>query len=76
VVLLDSAAVWGDTYQQYRDGKPDRSDDGIHTCQQGAARFAGWLLGKLAQRYSGFVPAHPREWVDAGWAAADRFKGC
>ncbi|MGI5189450.1 acyltransferase family protein [Promicromonospora sp. CA-289599] len=75
-VLLDSTAVWGDTYQQYRDGEPDRSDDGIHTCQQGAARFAGWLLGELAQRYSGFVPAHPREWVDAGWAADDRFKGC
>jgi peptidoglycan/LPS O-acetylase OafA/YrhL len=75
-VFLDSAAVWGDTYQRERDGNPDRSADGIHACQQGAARFAGWLLDELARRYSGFVPADPREWVDAGWAADDRFKGC
>jgi peptidoglycan/LPS O-acetylase OafA/YrhL len=75
-VVLDSTAVWGDTFQRERDGKPDRSDDGIHTCQQGAARFAGWLLDELATRYSGFVPADPREWVDDGWAADARFKGC
>lgn len=75
-VVLDSSVVWGDTYQQERDGKPDRSADGIHTCQQGAARFAGWLLDELAARYSGFVPADPQEWVDDGWAADARFKGC
>ncbi|PUB30108.1 peptidoglycan/LPS O-acetylase OafA/YrhL [Promicromonospora sp. AC04] len=75
-VVLDSAVVWGDTFQRERDGTPDRSSDGIHTCQQGAARFAGWLLEELAQRYSGFVPADPQEWVDAGWAADARFKGC
>lgn len=74
--FLDSAAVWGDVYQRERDGHPDRSADGIHTCQQGAARFAGWLLDELALRYTGFVPADPAEWVDAGWAADDRFKGC
>ncbi|GAA4720807.1 Peptidoglycan/LPS O-acetylase OafA/YrhL, contains acyltransferase and SGNH-hydrolase domains [Promicromonospora umidemergens] len=75
-VVLDSSAVWGDTYQRERDGEPDRSTDGIHTCQQGAARFAGWLLGELATRYSGFVPADPQEWLDDGWAADARFKGC
>lgn len=75
-VFLDSTAVWGDTFQRERDGSPDRSADGIHTCQQGAARFAGWLLDELAQRYTGFVPADPAEWVDAGWAADDRFRGC
>jgi peptidoglycan/LPS O-acetylase OafA/YrhL len=75
-VFLDSTSVWGDTYQRERDGSPDRSADGIHTCQQGAARFAGWLLDELARRYTGFVPAAPEEWVDAGWAADDRFKGC
>ncbi|MFC8801285.1 acyltransferase family protein [Promicromonospora sp. NPDC057138] len=75
-VFLDSTAVWGDTYQRERDGNSDRSADGIHTCQQGAARFTGWLLDELARRYSGFVPAAPEEWVDAGWAGDDRFKGC
>lgn len=75
-VFLDSTAVWGDTYQRERDGSPDRSADGIHTCQQGAARFAGWLLDELARRHTGFVPAAPEDWVDAGWAADDRFTGC
>lgn len=75
-VVLDSADVWGDTYQRERDGTPDRSSDGIHTCPQGAARFAGWLLEELAQRYPVLVPAEPQEWVDAGWAADARFKGC
>ncbi|GAB2506172.1 hypothetical protein GCM10027063_51690 [Promicromonospora xylanilytica] len=75
-VFLDSSVVWGDTYQRLRDGKPDRSDDGIHTCQQGAARFAGWLVEELAARYAGPVPADPEDWVDAGWADDARFKGC
>ena len=75
-VLFDSAQVWGDTYQRIRDGAQERSDDGIHTCPQGAARFAAWLLGELAGRYSGFAPADPHEWADDDWAADARFKGC
>ena len=75
-MFLDSAAVWGETYRRNRDGNPDRSEDGIHTCQQGAARFTSWLLDELAARSSGFTPAEPRAWVDGGWAEDARFKGC
>ncbi|GGM41493.1 acyltransferase family protein [Promicromonospora citrea] len=75
-VYLDSAPVWGEAYERVRDGVPDRSADGIHTCPQGAARFTGWLLGELAQRYPGFAPADPEAWLDAGWAADPRFTGC
>nr|BFF19027.1 hypothetical protein GCM10025730_25480 [Promicromonospora thailandica] len=75
-LYLDSAPVWGDTYRRVRDGLPDRSSDGIHTCPQGAARFAAWLVDELARRYPGFTPADPAEWTDAGWAADARFTGC
>lgn len=74
--VLDAAEVWGSAYQQDRDGKPDRSDDGVHTCPQGAARFTNWLLGRLAELYPGFTPADPRTWANTGWAADTRFKGC
>lgn len=75
-VVLDAGAVWGDKYQRTRDGKPDRSTDGIHTCPQGAARFANWLLGELAGRYPGFTPAEPTEWANTGWSADKHFVGC
>jgi hypothetical protein len=75
-VLLDATEVWGDTFQQVRDGLPDRSSDGIHTCPQGAARFAAWLVDELAELHPGLAPSEPQEWVDAGWATDDRFLGC
>ncbi|SES07128.1 hypothetical protein SAMN05216188_12127 [Lentzea xinjiangensis] len=75
-VVLDATGVWGTTYQQTRDGKADRSADGIHTCPQGAARFTKWLLSELAERHPGFTPADPRDWANTGWAADDHFKGC
>ncbi|GAA1356314.1 hypothetical protein GCM10009660_58440 [Catellatospora bangladeshensis] len=75
-VLLDSAAVWGSDYRRERDGKADRSTDGIHTCPHGAARFTAWLMDELAQRFSGVGRVDPDAWVDAGWAADDRFQGC
>ncbi|MFE0020401.1 SGNH/GDSL hydrolase family protein [Amycolatopsis sp. NPDC059021] len=75
-VVLDSAAVWGSAYQRERDGKADRSTDGIHTCPQGAARFTTWLLGELAKQFPGFTPASPQTWANTGWAADQRFKGC
>ena len=55
--MLDAAEVWGSTYRRTRDGKPDRSADGIHTCPQGAARFTSWLLAELADSFPGFIPA-------------------
>ncbi|WP_405060754.1 SGNH/GDSL hydrolase family protein [Kribbella sp. NBC_01505] len=74
--VLDAAAVWGTTYQQQKDGKADRSADGIHTCPQGAARFANWLVGELATVPPGFTPAAADSWANTGWAADKRFKGC
>lgn len=74
--LLDASEVWGDAYQQTRDGRPDRSADGIHTCPQGAARFTSWLLSELAQLHPGFVPAPAQDWANTGWASDDRFIGC
>jgi hypothetical protein len=68
--------VWGSTYQQVKDGKADRSADGVHTCPQGAARFTSWLLAELAHLFPGFTPAAPRSWADTGWSADARFKGC
>lgn len=74
--VLDAATVWGDTYQQVRDGKADRGADGIHTCPRGAARFTHWLLNELAELFPGFTPPDPEEWANTGWSADMHFKGC
>ena len=75
-VFLDAGAVWGDTYRRVRDGEPDRSTDGIHTCPQGAARFTNWLLTELKKPFPGFAPADARTWANTGWSADKHFKGC
>ncbi|WP_328609735.1 SGNH/GDSL hydrolase family protein [Amycolatopsis sp. NBC_00345] len=74
--VLDASAVWGSAYQQTRDGKADRSSDGIHPCPQGAARFTSWLLGELAKVNPGITPPSAESWANTGWAADARFKGC
>jgi hypothetical protein len=74
--VLDASAVWGTTYRQTRDGKADRSGDGIHTCPQGAARFTGWLLAELAKLFPGFTPAPAQSWANTGWSADKHFKDC
>ncbi|TQL67663.1 hypothetical protein FB381_1545 [Nocardioides albertanoniae] len=74
--FLDASEVWGTTYQRVRDGKVDRSKDGIHTCPQGAARFTDWLLEGLADLYPGFEPADPEEWAETGWTSDKSFRGC
>ncbi|MBB2940113.1 lysophospholipase L1-like esterase [Amycolatopsis bartoniae] len=75
-VVFDAGAVWGGEYQQVRDGRPDRSADGIHTCPQGAARFTAWLLAQLAKALPGFTPAPAPEWANTGWSADQHFQGC
>ncbi|CAM4189327.1 SGNH/GDSL hydrolase family protein [Kibdelosporangium persicum] len=75
-VVLDAGEVWGTTYQQTKDGKADRSADGIHTCPQGAARFTGWLLTQLAKVLPGFTPPAAETWANTGWSADKHFKGC
>jgi len=75
-LVLDSGEVWGSTYQQTRDGKADRSADGIHTCPQGAARFTGWLLTGLAKVLPSFTPPAAETWANTGWSADKHFQGC
>ncbi len=74
--VLDATEVWGTTYQQTKDGKADRSKDGIHTCPQGAARFTSWLLTKLAAVLPGFTPPAAATWANTGWSADKHFQGC
>lgn len=75
-VVLDASAVWGETYEQERDGKADRSSDGVHTCPQGAARFTAWLLDELARFYPTFTPPASQAWANTGWTDNEVFKGC
>ncbi len=75
-VVLDAAEVWGSAYEQTKDGKADRSGDGIHTCPQGAARFTSWLLTGLAAVIPGFTPPAAESWANTGWSADKHFKGC
>lgn len=75
-VLLDASAVWGEAYEQTRDGEPDRSADGVHTCPQGAARFTQWLLTELAALYPDFTPPEPEAWANVGWSGDEHFVGC
>ncbi|MUL43204.1 SGNH/GDSL hydrolase family protein [Streptomonospora sp. PA3] len=76
VDYLDASEVWGDEYARERGGAIDRSDDGIHTCPQGAARFTDWILEQLADRYDGFTPADPDTWANTGWSDSELFHGC
>ena len=75
-VVLGADEVWGSTYQQIRNGKADRSSDGIHTCPQGAARFTSWLLTELTKLYPGFSPPAAATWANTGWSGDKRFIGC
>jgi hypothetical protein len=68
--------VWGTTYQQDRNGKADRSSDGIHPCPQGAARFTSWPVAELAKLNPALNPSPAESWANTGWAADVRFKGC
>ncbi|WP_017591463.1 SGNH/GDSL hydrolase family protein [Nocardiopsis potens] len=74
--LLDAAEVWGREYVREREGAPDRSPDGIHTCPQGAARFTDWLLGELAGLYPGFPVPEPEAWAGGDWAEDEHFAAC
>lgn len=76
VTVLDASDVWGTAYAKVRDGRPDRSGDGIHTCPQGAARFAAWLLRSLTEQYPGFAPADPADWANTGWSGDEHFRAC
>ncbi|WP_344717134.1 hypothetical protein [Nesterenkonia halobia] len=74
--FLDASEVWGEEYSREHDGSIDRSDDGIHTCPQGAARFTSWFLDELSDHHQGFSPAPAERWANAGWSDAEVFTGC
>ncbi|WGD37646.1 SGNH/GDSL hydrolase family protein [Lysinibacter sp. HNR] len=74
--FLDAKEVWGENYERMRDGKVYRSEDGIHTCQQGAARLTQWLLNQLTVLYPDFTPPAADKWANSGWSSAKQFTGC
>ena len=75
-VVLDATTVWGSTYQRVKDGKPDRSSDGIHTCPQGAARFTNWFMDEMHRLYPTYTPPAAKDWANTGWSADKAFIGC
>jgi hypothetical protein len=74
--FLDAGAVWGEKYERARDGRVERSSDGVHTCPQGAARFTAWLLAELGKVYPGFTAPDAATWTNTGWAGDGHFVGC
>ncbi|MGK4904178.1 SGNH/GDSL hydrolase family protein [Streptomyces albus] len=71
---FDSAELWG---TDSRARRAQRSSDGIHACQQGAAAFAKWFGEKLGKQY-GFAPAPPRKWAQGAWTGSGHYAdlGC
>ncbi|WP_050514505.1 SGNH hydrolase domain-containing protein [Streptomyces rimosus] len=66
VRFFDAAGLWGTDSAA---AKAQRSQDGIHTCQQGAAAFANWFGGQLSRHYS-FTPAAPEKWAKGTWTGS------
>ncbi|MFC7302844.1 SGNH/GDSL hydrolase family protein [Streptomyces monticola] len=69
VRFLDAAALWGTDATA---DKALRSQDGIHSCQQGAAAFAKWFGGKLGEQFP-FTPAAPQEWAKGSWTGDKKY---
>ncbi|MEV5758601.1 SGNH/GDSL hydrolase family protein [Streptomyces tendae] len=61
--FLDASALWGDDSGAEQ---AQRSEDGIHSCQQGSAAFAVWFGEQLEKRY-GFDPAAADAWATGEW---------
>lgn len=74
VRFLDTASLWGTDSGA---AMAQRSEDGIHSCQQGSAAFAQWF-GKELQALYGFAPAAPEEWATGAWTGEKVFSrlGC
>uniref|UniRef100_A0AAU2UWJ9 SGNH hydrolase domain-containing protein n=1 Tax=Streptomyces sp. NBC_00003 TaxID=2903608 RepID=A0AAU2UWJ9_9ACTN len=68
-VYLDSSSLWG---SDAASAKAQRSSDGIHTCQQGAAAFAKWLSGELGSQ-AGFQAAPVDAWAKGSWTGDARY---
>ncbi|MEX2973503.1 SGNH/GDSL hydrolase family protein [Streptomyces sp. C184] len=74
VHFLDTTPLWG-TDPAGKQAK--RSNDGIHSCQQGSAAFAKWFTAQLGKQ-DGFTPAGPEKWANGAWTGDKRFakNGC
>ncbi|WP_449345795.1 SGNH hydrolase domain-containing protein [Streptomyces xanthochromogenes] len=68
-MFLDSGRLWG---ADAAAKKAQRSSDGIHNCQQGAAAFAKWLSEQLG-REAGFTPAPVDAWAKGAWTGDARY---
>ncbi|WP_438289795.1 SGNH hydrolase domain-containing protein [Streptomyces sp. HUAS TT7] len=68
-VFLDSAHLWGTDPGAAR---AQRSSDGIHNCQQGAAAFAKWLGERLGPQ-AGFEAAPVDKWAKGSWTGDARY---
>ncbi|MGW2866289.1 SGNH hydrolase domain-containing protein [Streptomyces sp. NPDC001205] len=68
-VFLDSSPLWGTDAGA---AKAQRSSDGIHNCQQGAAAFAKWFSEQLG-RQAGFTPAAVDTWAKGAWTGDARY---
>ncbi|MFD7669179.1 SGNH hydrolase domain-containing protein [Streptomyces sp. NPDC059788] len=66
VRFLDASSLWGTDSSA---AKAQRSQDGIHTCQQGAAAFANWFGGQLGKHFS-FTPAPADQWAKGSWTGS------
>lgn len=65
VHFLDASTLWGTDSAA---AKAQRSEDGIHSCQQGSAAFAQWFGKKLNTLYP-FTPAAVGQWATGTWTA-------
>lgn len=69
VHFFDATPLWGTE----RAGKQaQRSQDGIHSCQQGSAAFAKWFTEQLGKQ-DGFTPAAPDKWAKGSWTGSKRY---
>lgn len=68
-LYFDSSQVWGTDASSEQ---AQRSSDGIHNCQQGAAAFATWFSGELGKELS-FTPAPVDDWANGSWTGSKQY---
>jgi hypothetical protein len=75
ILVLDSAAVWGDTFvrDMNGDGVPERKADGIHLCPTGVALVSAWIVSELATLFNGVTPDQTLSWAAGDWTTDPLF---
>ncbi|MFI0905143.1 SGNH/GDSL hydrolase family protein [Streptomyces sioyaensis] len=69
VHFLDATPLWG---TDSAGKQAQRSQDGVHSCQQGSAAFAKWFTEQLGKQ-DGFTPAAPEKWAKGSWTGDKRY---